>query len=197
MKRRAFFDMHRHFFGPLKQAQVTELDTLITFLERDPFTHPCYVAHMFAEVRHETDATYAPIREYGTDEYLSYLKRKKSLGNHLIDDALALRLCGRGHIQTTGYFNYKWASELCGHDFIADPDALLIPEYSYKVMKVGMEIGRFTGKKLSDFWINFTNGLYDHYKARKIINGIVPKVAEKISRDARKYEMILDSSGWF
>lgn len=201
MNKRNFYSAWRNYFGKLNRDQVNGIETLLDLMQKKPFSHPCFVSHVFAEIRHECANTWEPIKEYGSKEYLSYLYDKenvrKALGNDKVSRDKAIELCGHGYIMITGYNNFKWASELVGIDLIEEPEKALIPEISYEIMHYGLMNGKFTGKKLTDFWIDEKRELFDHYDARKCVNGIVPRVANQIREDARKYERILDSSGWY
>jgi hypothetical protein len=54
-------------------------------------------------------------------------------------------------------------------DLIKDPDQVLRPMISYRIMSIGMRNGMFTGKKLSDY---INNDKCDYKNARRIINGL-------------------------
>jgi putative chitinase len=133
---------------------------------------PLWVAYMLATVRHETAGTYAPIVERGSPAYFTkrYWENEKVrgwLGNLSREDAV--RYKGRGYVQITGRALYKKLGTEIEEPLVEDPDRALDPDVSYKIMVVGMTKGRFTGKKLSDY---FGGDKCDWVNARRIINGI-------------------------
>ncbi len=107
-----------------------------------------WVAYVFATVFHETAATMAPIKEYGSD---AYLKSKKYYPYY-----------GRGYVQLTWKTNY----EKYGID--DEPDKALDPETAASILFQGMRDGVFTGKKLEDYFSDTKN---DPVEARRIVNG--------------------------
>lgn len=128
-----------------------------------------WIAYMLATAYHETAATMQPIREYGGPKYFHRMydiqgKRPHvahALGNTKPGDGV--KFYGRGYVQLTGRTNYERYG-------IADtPDKALDPKVATKIMFDGMINGRFTGKKLVDY---FNNRVTDWRNARKIINGL-------------------------
>jgi len=75
--------------------------------------------------------------------------------------------------------------------FVAEPDLRLVPWVSYESAIDGMLTGRFTGRKITDYVSESRN---DYYNARRVINGVVPAVAEEIAENARKFETALIES---
>lgn len=53
---------------------------------------------------------------------------RKDLGN--INPGDGRRFRGRGYIQITGRYNYTAASKALGYDFVADPEAMELPEWA-------------------------------------------------------------------
>lgn len=75
---------------------------------------------------------------------------------------------GRGLPQTTGKVNYIWAKELTGIDVINDPDLMCKLPVSVETMFEGMIHGKYTGKRLSQY---FNPTTANWAGARAIING--------------------------
>jgi predicted chitinase len=83
-------------------------------------------------------------------------------------DADGLSWLGRGLPQVTHKANYEWAEKETGIQFTKNPDLMLIMSNAVTVMFIGMIEGKFTGKKLSDYFDKDTD---DAFNARRIING--------------------------
>lgn len=98
-------------------------------------------------------------------------------GNEASGDGF--RFCGRGWPQLTGRANYSNFSQLIGINLVANPDALLQPSVSAKVLITGMLEGTFTGKKLGDY---FTKSKQDATHARAIVNGDTATNGAKVAR---------------
>lgn len=117
-------------------------------------------AYVLATAWLETAYTMMPISEYGKRRYFDKYERRQDLGNTKPGDGYRYR--GRGFVQITGRRNYT----LYG---IADnPDAALEAKTAARIAIDGMTKGKFTGKKLSDY---FGHGKDDPVGARRIING--------------------------
>lgn len=173
-----FFDKVRNdpFDNRLTQSQVEGIDFILRgWEERLPEADPRFLAYMLATTFHETGATMLPIREWGGEGYFHRMYDirgarphvAKQLGNFQPGDGVKFH--GRGYVQLTGRANYGRASEILGHDFIKDPDAVMRPDFAAVIMFAGMTKGWFTGKKLSDY---FGPDKDDPFNARRIINGL-------------------------
>jgi putative chitinase len=162
-----FYATVRRHFGPLSQEQVDALNALLVFVERDidagRITIP-HAAYFLATAKHETADTYAPITERGgrlycTRRYELNLRKRRELGNTRVGDGYRFR--GRGYVQITGRSNYTAFG-------IADtPDAALVPETAWRIMRDGMLRGVF-GRKLTEF---VGVGQRDYVGARRSVNG--------------------------
>ncbi len=74
-----------------------------------------------------------------------------------------------GLVQLTWRNNYAALSPIVGIDLVDNPDAALRPNIAGKIMFSGMVDGRFTGKKLENY---FSGPTEDWVNARRIINGL-------------------------
>ncbi len=75
---------------------------------------------------------------------------------------------GRGFCQLTWEVNYLSAGEKLDLDFIADPDAVMAPEASAKIIVHGSMEGWFTGRALT-YYVSASR--CDFVGARRVING--------------------------
>lgn len=166
-----FFEGYLGAFGPVKQKQVQPLEFLVARLSESkiPLRDAAYI---LATVKHETGDTYLPVKEaYWIEDAEAW--RKKNLPYW--------PWYGRGFVQMTWERNYQIAGQKLGLDLTTDPDVVMEPETSFKILSRGMREGWFTGKKLSD---------YKAYKdMRRVVNGT--DKADKIAEYAEKFERIL------
>jgi putative chitinase len=138
------------------------------------------LAYILATVKHETNETFKPVVEA---YWLSENWRKKNLRYYPWH--------GRGFVQLTWEYNYKFASEQLGIDLIADPNLALDPNVSTVILIVGMLEGWFTGKKLGDYVDLFKS---DFVRARRVVNG--NDDANLIAGYAKEYDKLLKEAGY-
>lgn len=118
-------------------------------------------AYVLATAHHETAATMQPIYERGPKSYFSKYDGRADLGNTQPGDGFRYR--GRGFVQITGRKNYA------RYGIDKTPDDALRPNIAAKIAIDGMRSGKFTGKKLANY---FGDGKCDPLEARRIINGM-------------------------
>ena len=185
--RRKFFAGVREKFDKLNQRQVDGLGFLVGSFEDDPkWKDVRHIAYALATVYHETDATMRPIVEYGGVKYFDKYdtgKLAKRLGNTPEKDGDGYKYRGRGYVQITGQDNYE------RFGLASRPDDALKPVEAFKILSVGMQLGSFTGKKLSDF---IKGSTCDYKGARKVINGTDKNIL--IAGYATNFEKILRSA---
>ena len=163
------FAIIRLKFGSLSQEAVDNINLIVETCEKYGLTYP-QVAYLLATTYHETGGTMKPIKEYGSNKYLSKYdtgRLAKTLGNTPQADGDGIKYAGRGHLMITGYYNYKFAGEQLGIDLINNPDLALEPKYSAEILVKGSKDGWFTGKKLSDY---INDKKKDYINARRVIN---------------------------
>jgi putative chitinase len=98
---------------------------------------------------------------------------------------------GRGYVQLTWKQNYIHAGKELGLDLTTNPDAVMRPEVSAKILVAGSLYGWFTGKKLGDY---ITLSRSNFIGARRIINGT--DKARKIASVAKSYDNALKVAGY-
>ena len=140
-----------------------------------------HTAYVLATAKWETNHTLKPVKEA---YWLSEAWRKANLRYY--------PWYGRGYVQLTWKENYIKAGKKLGIDLTTNPDKVMEPEVSAKILVTGMKEGWFRGnKKLSDF-VRFE-------EMRDIINGDSAKVNKgsgkridvTIADIAREYEKAL------
>lgn len=108
-----------------------------------------WLSYIFATAMWETAHTMNPVTEYGSDSYL----RGKRYWPYI----------GRGYVQIT------WKDNYAKYGIAETPEKALEPDTAAFIIVDGMVNGKFTGKKLSDY---FNSKIKDPYNARRIVNGI-------------------------
>jgi putative chitinase len=145
---------------------------------------PTHKAYLLATVKHETDNTFLPINERGSDSYLSKYwnnsRLRKALGNLFATDAQKFK--GRGFVQITGRANYVKASKVVGVDLVSNPEKANNWEIAYTILVLFTKNGWFTGVSLGNF---LKEKETDFYNARKVINGL--DKAAQIETYAKEY----------
>ncbi|AHY26819.1 putative endolysin [Acinetobacter phage vB_AbaP_Acibel007] len=187
------FDYLRSIYGKLSQSQVDGLNFLVSKMKQAGFTYP-EAAYGLATVYVETDKTFQPIAERGSDKYLSKYDTGKlavRLGNTPEADGDGQLYKGRGYVQITGRANYKFFSTITGKDLIKNPDLALDAEVSTKIMTHGMLNGSFTGVGFRRKRPVSRYNLAQYIAARNIING-TDRAAE-IAQHAIVFEKALRS----
>jgi putative chitinase len=98
---------------------------------------------------------------------------------------------GRGYVQLTWERNYIHAGKQLGLDLTTNPESVMVPDVSAKILVTGSLEGWFTGKKLDDY---ITLSKSDFKGARRIINGTDKAAA--IAKIATAYDAALRDSGY-
>ena len=145
-----FFNAVRPLFGGrMTQAQVDGIKRIINYRDASyRGVTNAQLAYVLATCFHETARRMAPIKEMGSAAYLNSKPYKE-------------KYCGRGLCQITWQKNYE------KYNINPPEDALTWP-VALHVTFDGMVVGRFTGKKLSDY---ISGSHIDYIGARRIING--------------------------
>ena len=138
------------------------------------------VAYVLATAYWETAHTMMPVREAF---WLSELWRKDNLRYY--------PWYGRGYVQLTWRTNYEKMGKRLGTDLLTEPDVVMEPSISAKILVIGMMDGLFTGKKLPDY-VNENSSNYRG--ARRVVNGT--DKASAISELAEEYEAALNAIGF-
>jgi hypothetical protein len=146
-------------------------------------------AYILATAYWETGKTMEPVREafYLGKKQEAYRKKLRYYPWY-----------GRGFVQLTWEENYKKAGKRLGVDFTKDPDAVMDPDYSARILVIGMEEGWFTGKDLDDFIDdvdeNDAEDRKEYEAGRKVVNGVDKKA--EIADLALLYEKALREANY-
>ena len=176
----AFFASIKASFGSLSQAQVDGFNAVMAATKGWPVS---WIAYGLATTWHETARTMQPIKEHGGEAYFTRMYDPMGARPHVaarlgnIHPGDGARYAGRGYVQLTGRTNYA------RYGIDGSPDDAMKPDVAGRILRDGMENGRFTGKKLSDYLPG------DYVNARRIINGT--DKAETIAGHARAFEAAL------
>ena len=159
------------FKGKIKSSQFEGIDAILGEWNRRGLTDVRWLAYILATVFHETAGTMQPIEEYGKGKSRTYGYKVKYSGKPYNDTPHIYY--GRGLTQNTWYENYEMLTKQAKEagynwDFLNHPELLLKMEPSVWATFNCMLKGKYTGKKLSDYFNDQKN---DPIGARKIING--------------------------
>lgn len=174
------------FGGRLSINQVNGIEAILAEWQAKPFDSR-WLAYMLATTFHETDNTMCAIAEnlnysatgllvtfpkyFTATQAADYARQPQRIANRAYANRMGngsevggggWRYRGRGLVQITGHDNYA------KYGIADDPDMALDPIKAVEILFDGMINGRFTRKKLADY---FSATVTDWVGARKIING--------------------------
>lgn len=201
LNRKVLFDHLRAVWGKLVQEQVDGIERNLDYWELNhPGSNLAWIAYSLATQWHETARTMSPICEHGGKSYFFKMYDPhgtrphvaKDLGNtHAGDGAM---FCGRGDVMLTGRSNYTRQGKKHGLDLVANPELMLNPDVSIKVLIEGMLDGDFSRVKRGGSWYAasfdaFTadDGTFNAVDARRMIN-----LTDKAHLIAGYHEIFLD-----
>ncbi|MGY5811994.1 hypothetical protein ACXHXG_30380 [Rhizobium sp. LEGMi198b] len=195
------------FGGRLSQNQVNGMDAILDAWEAMPFDSR-WLAYMLATTYHESDNTMCSIAEnlnysaagllstfpkyFNAAQAAAYAREPQRIANRAYANRMGngdeasgdgWRYRGRGLVQITGHDNYE------KYGIADDPDKALDPHRAVEILFDGMVNGRFTGRKLADY---FSAAATDWTGARQIINGT--DRAGDIALYARKFAAMVEAA---
>lgn len=208
MNRTTFFNNIRGplFNGSLTADQVKGISAILDKMEK---LDPRWLAYALATAYHETGARMVPISEnlnysasglratfpkyFSVSDAEKYARKPEAIANRAYGNRMGngpessgdgWRYAGKGLVQITGKDNYAKYG-------IADkPEKALDDAIAVTILFDGMKSGKFTGKKLSDY---FNANVTDWVGARKIINGT--DKADKIAAEAKVFFAAIKAAG--
>jgi putative chitinase len=195
------------FGGRLSANQVNGISAILSAWDAKPFDAR-WLAYMLATTCHETDNAMCAISEnlsysaaglratfpkyFTMAQAAAYAWQPQRIANRAYANRMGngkeasgdgWRYRGRGLVQITGRDNYA------KYGIVDDPDTALNPAKAVEILFDGMINGRFTGKKLADY---FSATVIDWTGARKIINGT--DRAADIASYAKKFIVALEAA---
>jgi hypothetical protein len=168
------------FKGKLLPSQVKGMESIFASCDTYNVKEPTRIAYVMATAAWETARTMRPIKEFGLGKGRPYGKKIDVDGKPY--DQPDHIFYGRGYVQLTWKSNYAKMGKLLGVDLVNNPDLALDETISAKILVMGMVLGLFTGRKLSDY---ITKEKTDFINSRRIINGT--DRAELIAGYAEKF----------
>ncbi|OCP37929.1 hypothetical protein [Ensifer sp. LC163] len=160
------------FGGRLTQAQIDGMNAVLDEWQRRGLRDRRWLANMLAQEFHETGGRMQPVREtFASSDAQAIARLEKASSDAKLKwvkkpywrkNRRGLAFFGRGPIQITHESNYAKFG-------IADhPEKALDLETGVRIMFDGMLEGKFTGRRLPDYFNIATDGPVG---ARKIVNG--------------------------
>lgn len=146
------------FGGSLPQTKVNNINGLINAMKSVGGYDIPKAAYLLATAKWETASTMEPVREAF---WQSESWRKANFRYY--------PYYGRGYVQLTWENNYRNAGNKLGYgnQFVNNPDMVMNPDISAKIIALGMRDGWFTSRSLNDYCNS--NGC--SADARRIVNG--------------------------
>lgn len=210
MDKKAFFDSIRKslFNGRLAQSQVKGIEGILQAMDEVGDGDQDTLAYALATAFHEVGGRMVPIREgfaktdAGARKAVNALAAKRGPKSAVAKYAKPAGPYGhvyyaRGHMGMTWLDNYEKSSVDAGVDLVANPDAMLDPVISARVLIKGIIDGRWNGKGHGiDYYEGADDVLSDAEaeEARRLVN--VQDKARLIAGYHRKFYSALELAGW-
>lgn len=210
MKDAYFFDTIRKalFGGKLSGDQVAGINGILAAMDEVGDGDQDTLAYALATAYHETGRRMVPVREGFAKTDAGARKAVASLAAKRGPKSAPARYgapagphghvyYGRGHVQLTWMKNYQGSSADAGVDLVANPDAMLDPKVSARVLIRGIMDGRWNGQGKG---ISHYEGADDKLsdaeaeEARRLVN--VKDKARLIAGYHRKFYDALDVANW-
>lgn len=210
MNEAMFFEVVRDtlFDRKLSQAQVDGINGVLAAFSEVGDGDQDTLAYALATAYHETGRRMVPVREgfaktdAGARKAVLALAKKRGPKSAVArysqpDGPYGHVYYGRGHAQLTWLDNYRASSADAGVDLVKNPDAMLDPRISARVLICGIIDGRWNGRgKGIGFYEGDDDFLSDAEaaEARRTVN--VQDKALEIARYHRRFYDALDFAGW-
>lgn len=210
MNRASFFSIVRRtlFDGKLTEDQVKGMEGILDAFDEVGDKDQDTLAYALATAYHETGRRMVPVREgfastdLGARRAVVALAKKRGPKSAVAKYSQPVPphghvYYGRGHVQLTWLDNYRASSADAGVDLVENPDAMLDPKISARVLIRGLMDGRWNGKgKGLDYYEGDDEFLSDAEaaEARRTVN--VQDKAMLIAGYHRRFYDALDAADW-
>lgn len=189
------------FGTSLTQGQVSGIEGILAAFDAVGDGRRSTLAYALATAYHETGRRMVPVREgfaatdQGARNAVNRLAAQRGPKSAVAKYAQPQPphghvYYGRGHVQLTWLDNYRRSSADAGVDLVANPDAMLDPVISARVLILGLMDGRWNGqgKGVSHYLP------HDPIGARRTVN--VQDKAEQIAGYYRAFSAALEAAGF-
>ena len=149
----------------LSPEQIANINLIFQTCLNQEVTDLRQVSYILATVQWETNRTFTPLDEIGKGRGKAYGIPHPKTGKTYY---------GRGFIQITWFDNYSRFNTILRQsgfnsvDLVNKPEQANNPDIAAFILVYGMRKGRFTGRRLADY---FTDTTEDWFNARRIVNG--------------------------
>ena len=182
MDRKQFFNSVRHdpFRSRLNKSQVDGMNGILDAFVTHGDGRAETLAYALATAYHEVGGRMVPVREgfaksdAGARRAVNALARRRGSNSAVAKYARPTGphghvYYGRGHVQLTWFDNYKRSSKDAGVDLVENPDAMLDPVISARVLIRGLMDGRWgdSGKGIAHY---LNDSRTDLKNARRTVN---------------------------
>ncbi len=174
------------FGSSLSKNQVAGIEGILDAFQTHGDGRIQTLAYGLATAYHETGASMVPIKEtvmqyhknkYPTDaQVIGRLDRWAKKTGRISNiywrphPKTGKAYFGRGHVQLTWIDNYSGSSADAGFDLVDNPDKMLVPEISARVLFKGLLDGRWNGHGKGIAYYLPSNGETDLRNARRTVN---------------------------
>lgn len=198
MNREAFYASLRSrtsgvFGTSISQKQITGMEGILDAFTTHGDGRSKTLAYALATAYHETGGKMVPVREgfASSDASARRIVAKRAYGKPA--GKYGHVYYGRGQVQLTWEANYKASSADASYDLVADPDKMLDPVISARVLIKGLLDGRWNGKGKGIAFYLPTGGPDDLKNARRTVN--ITDKWEKIGGYYMAFLKAIDAAG--
>lgn len=207
MNRSKFYEALRArdsgLFGTsLSGAQVKGIDGIIDAFNAVGDGKPDTLAYALATAYHETGRRMVPVREGFATTDAGARRAVGALAKRRGPQSAVARYAqpqpphghvyyGRGHVQLTWKENYQRSSKDAGTDLVRNPDAMLDPVISARVLILGLLDGRWNGQRKG---LRYYLDAGDPVRARRTVN--VLDKAREIAAYHNAFLAAINSAGF-
>lgn len=189
------------------QGQVDGINGILAAMDQVGDGDKDTLAYALATAYHETGARMVPVREGFAKTDLGARRAVNNLAKKRGPKSAVARYAqptgpyghvyyGRGHVQLTWLENYQKASKIAGADLVKDPDKMLDPTISARVLIHGLVTGQWGGGKGIGQYEGEDDYLDDKEaaQARRTVNGT--DKAALIAGYHKAFYAALTEAGW-